>query len=84
MSDPATSTPSRLERAVDWTLGVISPKRAALRQHLRRYERDLEYRDAFSALMRARGYRAARSSGTSTPWTGSSQLSSCACVGSSL
>ena len=60
----------RIQRLADWAVGIFSPERAALRQHFRRMEHDPEYGVVVHALMRARGYRAAKSSDKTTPWLG--------------
>ena len=62
----------RVEGAVDWTLGLVSPLRRAQGQHFARMREDPEYRETILAMMRARGYRAA-GTGSSTPFTGSNQ-----------
>ena len=64
--------PTRIERFVDWAIALINPRRAALRGHFRRFERDERYRNGFLALMNARGYRAAKDSAGKTPWLNSS------------
>jgi lambda family phage portal protein len=62
--------PDALTRFVDWSVGLVSPRRAVVRQHFRRMERDPEYRDGVFSLLRARGYRAARKGPNKTPWDG--------------
>lgn len=61
----------RIRDGVDWCVGLFSAKAAAKRAHFRRMESDFEYREAFFAAMRARGYRAARQRSGNTPWLGS-------------
>ena len=56
------------ERAVDWAYSLVAPGRAAVRRHLRRMDRDAEYREVTLAVLRARGYRAAESRQGQTPW----------------
>jgi len=56
--------------AVDTALLLASPRRAQLRQHFRRMDNDPSYRDAALMALRVRGYRAAKQSGTKTPWKG--------------
>lgn len=68
MRDPAAST--WFERTVDGAVALIAPRRAVIRQHLRRMDRDPDYRETFLLGMRARGYRNARASTQATPWTG--------------
>ncbi len=62
----------RLDKFTDSMLSLISPKRAMVRQHLRRMARDTEYREVWLAMLRARGYRNAKASGSKTPWLGTS------------
>jgi lambda family phage portal protein len=57
------------DRAADAVLSVASPRRLAIRQHLRRLDNDRDYRDLWMAAMNARGYRASGKSGSKTPWT---------------
>lgn len=59
-----------LDKAADTFWMLASPKRAALRQHLRRMNRDGDYREVFLAMMRARGYRSAQANKGKTPWLG--------------
>lgn len=59
---------SRVERAADWLVGVVSPGRAHLRRHFRRMDRDPDYRDGVLATLRARGYRAAEDAKNQTPF----------------
>jgi len=49
-------------------LRLISPRRAAVVQHLRLMERDPDYRESVLALMRLQGYKAARKGGNNTAW----------------
>ena len=56
------------ERAVDWAYSLVAPGRAAVRRHLRRMDRDTEYREVSLAVLRARGYRSAESRQGQTPW----------------
>lgn len=60
-----------IDRAVDWALQIISPPRAAARQHLRLMNSSRDYREGFFALMRARGYRSAKSPAGATGWLAS-------------
>lgn len=57
------------ERAVDTVYGALWPQKAAVRRHLRRMERDTEYREASLLGLRLRGYRAAGDRKGQTPWT---------------
>lgn len=61
---------SRLERAADFVVGLLSPRSAMLRRHFRNYDRDPDYKGLVNAVLHARGYRAAKESGSQTPWTG--------------
>lgn len=54
--------------AVDAAFLLASPRRAQIRQHLRRMDNDPDYRDAALMAMRLRGYRGAKPSDTKTPW----------------
>lgn len=60
-------------RAVDGVLSLVSPRRAVVRAHLRRFESDPEYRETWTAMLHARGYRAAKASANQTGWMGSNQ-----------
>jgi len=60
----------RIETATDWLVGLVSPYRRHLRSHFRKMEADQTYRDFVLTLMRVRGYRAARSKDSQTPFTG--------------
>jgi len=60
---------SRIERLADWSIGLFSPRRRFLRKHYRRMEGDKFYRELHLDLMRAYGYRNAKS-GRNTPWLG--------------
>ena len=64
---------TRLERMVDSAVRAFSPRKAAMRVHFRRFERDEDYRSLFVAGMHARGYRAAKNAGGKTPWLGGSR-----------
>ncbi len=64
---------TRLEKAVDTVVRAFSPRKAAMRVHFRRFERDPDYRNVFMAAMHARGYRAAKTSAGNTPWLGGSR-----------
>ena len=66
------SETSKIERLGDWAVGVVSPRRAAIRAHFRRMARDPEYQTATMLGMRLMGYRAAGESGSKTPWFGGS------------
>lgn len=59
MAEPGTPEPigAWYERAADAIVGTFSPRRAFLRQHFRRMERDGDYRQGVEALLRANGYR---------------------------
>jgi len=59
-----------VDKVTDWGLTIISPKRAAVRSHLRRMDSDAGYRETWLAALRARGYRAADQSKSKTPWLG--------------
>lgn len=59
---------SKVERAADWLVGLVSPGRAYVRSHFRRMERDPDYREGVLALLRARGYRAAEDAKNKTPF----------------
>lgn len=61
-----------VDSAVDRAYWTLAPRRAAVRSHLRRMDRDPEYRQHFGALMRAYGYRAARSGERGPKWLGGS------------
>jgi lambda family phage portal protein len=63
------------ERAADFVLGVVSPKRAAIRRHWRRVERDPDYRAAYELALRLRGYKSAASGKNQTPWLNASNRS---------
>lgn len=60
-----------LERVVDFGIGLVNPRKAVIRAHFRRMERDEDYRKGVFALMRARGYRASTDDKKKTPWFGS-------------
>jgi len=65
---------TRGERAVDFlveTFATRGERRAMLRRHFRRYDRDAEYRRFIEAAMHARGYRDAKGGKNKTPWVGS-------------
>lgn len=68
---------STIQGAADWTVGLINPKRhafrMAMRRHLKRMKSDPEYCDTWLSMLRARGYRAAKSSPVSTQWFGGSR-----------
>lgn len=55
----------------DSALAALSPRRATMRAHLRRMNGDYDYRETFLTLMRARGYKSAKSGGQHGPWLGS-------------
>lgn len=57
-------------RGVEWAVGLISPRRAAIRSHFRRMAESGEYRETILTMMRARGYRAAKPGSNTTPWLG--------------
>jgi lambda family phage portal protein len=61
----------RINRWVDGAIAVVSPRRAVRRAHYRRMDKDPDYREMMTAVLRARGYRAAKSGDTVTPWIGS-------------
>lgn len=63
-------SPTVVERATDWIIGLVSDKRVALRQHFRRMDRDPVYRESVLLGLRMRGYRAASMSSQQTPWHG--------------
>lgn len=46
-----------LERTVDAAVGIVNPRRAYLRAHFRRMERDPDYREGVEGILRASGYR---------------------------
>ena len=64
---------NRIERAVDTVIGLFNPRKAFMRSHFRRMERDPDYRENVFTLMRARGYRNASSGSQKTPWGGTSR-----------
>jgi len=53
-------------------LSIGSPVKRARREHFRRMVEDHGYRDVALSLLRARGYRAAKSGTGITPWLGAS------------
>lgn len=57
-----------VQGAVDWGIGLVSPRQAVIRAHLRRMRENLEYREGVFTLMRAAGYRAAEDGENDTPW----------------
>ncbi len=59
------------QRAYEAGLRVVSPRRAAIAQHLRLMESDYEYREGIFTLMRARGYKGAKVGGSNTGWADS-------------
>lgn len=61
-----------IESSVDLGLRLISPKAANRRKHFRLMENDADYRDAFLATMRARGYKSAYSAGHQWSMSGGS------------
>lgn len=63
-------TSNRLDRVVDRLVGLVNPRKAALRAWFRAIERDPDFRELVAVGMRARGYRAAKSGGSSTPFVG--------------
>lgn len=67
------------ERAADYMLGLVSPKRAALRSALRRHREnmasDVDYARAYDLGARMRGYKSAKSGKNSTPWLEASDRS---------
>lgn len=60
-------------RWVEGAIGLISPRRAAIRAHLRRMATDTGYESLVLGMMRARGYRAAKDTASTTPWLGMSR-----------
>ena len=60
---------TRSERLADFLVGLVSPRRRYLRGHFRRMENDADYREQVETLLRARGYRSAKS-GSNTGWMG--------------
>lgn len=71
----ADPTATFVDRAVEAVVGVIAPKRARLRAHRRRMERDEEYARAFDLMARMRGYKAATPGKNKTPWLHASDRS---------
>lgn len=67
------SVGGRITGAVEWAVGLFSPRSAALRAHFRRMASDPQYGALVLGLLRARGYRAAQPSDGKTPWLGGSQ-----------
>jgi lambda family phage portal protein len=61
---------SPIDRAIDWTIERVSPRRALMRRHFRHYNRDANYRELINTLMRQRGYRAADQSRNGNSWMG--------------
>ncbi|HUT23713.1 MAG TPA: phage portal protein [Sumerlaeia bacterium] len=62
---------TRGERAVDFVVETFLPhgqRSVSLRRHFRRYDRDEEYRRFWEAALHARGYGAAKTGTTTTPW----------------
>lgn len=59
-----------LNFGLESAIKLINPKRAFERAHWRRMREDVEYRDGVFALLRAQGYRAAKSGGNTTPFCG--------------
>lgn len=65
------SVSEALAGAVDFAVGLVSPRRAVIRKHFRRMGQDGTYRETVLAAVRARGYRAANAGRNGTPWGGS-------------
>lgn len=64
------STPDRwYERAADYAIGLVNPKRAFLRKHWRMMGRSEEYRALWGVAKRT--YKNAMNTATGTPWMGS-------------
>lgn len=61
---------TRLERAADFLVGLVSPRQALLRRHFRAYDRNPDYKSLVTAGLHARGYRAAQTASGQTPFTG--------------
>ncbi len=59
-----------VERTTDTIIGLISDRRLAFRQHFRRMEKDITYREGVFALMRVRGYKAAETKKSDIPFRG--------------
>lgn len=59
----------RIGTWADKALAVFAPRRAAVRGHFRRFERDADYRDLVITALNTYGYRAAKG-GRNTPWLG--------------
>lgn len=57
-----------LNSVADFTIGLVSPRRAAVRRHWRKLDSNPEYREFHIALAHARGYRAAKKDSSQTPW----------------
>ena len=68
-----TTGTTRLEKTIDSVVRAFSPRRAAMRVHFRRFDRDDDYRNTWIGMMHARGYRAAKGSDGKTPWLGGSR-----------
>jgi len=64
-----------LERASDAVVRLVAPRRAAIRAHHRRMERDRDYAEAFHLAARLRGYKAAATGKNATPWLHASDRS---------
>lgn len=84
-----SSTAGTMERigqaltgAVDWTIGLVSPRRAARRRHFRRLATDDGYRELCEAVKRAqRSYRGASSGKDDAGWLGLGQTADDEMVG---
>lgn len=64
------SLANRIERATDFAVGLVSPRRRAIRAHLDRMATDPDYKESMLAVLRARGYRAASDGKYGTPFLG--------------
>ena len=61
---------TRLQRAADWVVGIINPRQALRRRHLRLMVRKYGYEQTCLSLLNSRGYRAARQGKNTTPFSG--------------
>jgi len=84
MSDQSPWRATWAQRASDFVIGMVSPRRAAVRAHWRRLAGDSDYRQAFELGLRARGYKAAGLSKNHTPWAGTSPRSADAEINADL